>query len=538
VAELAVSRFGSAIRPEVAEGWTLARLTPPSALYGANGIRAGRDGRIYIAQATGSQISAIDIDTLSIEAISPMGGAIVGPDDLAFGPNDEIFVTELMEARVSVLERGGRSHTLRGDLPAANGITFHQGRLFVDESRHHGRMIEISLDGGEPGILVENIPMANACEVGPDGLLYFPVMGANEIWRVDPNGGPPERVVGRLGTPDSVKFDSRGYIVSTQLDSGEVLRIDPRDGNRTVLASLDPGLDNVTFIGERTFVSHIRGELYEILVDGHVRPILKGGMVGPLGLTVAEDGAVYVADGLQLFALHPGSGEKIVARLNESGWPGSLRGIAAEGGGSFAVTTSSGAAARYRPFEQESVLLADGLDQPHGVAVAPGGTVLVAELGTGRVLSVDHAGVQELASGLDEPRDVAISPEGECYVSESGAGRIIKIVGGRVEVVVDGLREPQGLAWRDGKLYFIDVGAKSLIELSLESGEQRTLACGLPVGSPPGVTPKPLKGLPPLSGPIRPLAGVAVGRNGDIYISADGEGSVLALRPAKKIMKG
>ena len=26
-------------------------------------------------------------------------------------------------------------------------------------------------------------------EVGPDGLLYFPVMGANEIWRIDPDGG-------------------------------------------------------------------------------------------------------------------------------------------------------------------------------------------------------------------------------------------------------------------------------------------------------------------------------------------------------------
>ena len=39
--------------------------------------------------------------------------------------------------------------------------------------------------------------MANAMEVGPDGLLYFPVMGANEIWRIDPdsavsrNGSPP-----------------------------------------------------------------------------------------------------------------------------------------------------------------------------------------------------------------------------------------------------------------------------------------------------------------------------------------------------------
>ena len=36
--------------------------------------------------------------------------------------------------------------------------------------------------------------MLNAMEVGPDGLLYFPVMGTNEIWRIDPDGGEPQRV--------------------------------------------------------------------------------------------------------------------------------------------------------------------------------------------------------------------------------------------------------------------------------------------------------------------------------------------------------
>ncbi len=44
------------------------------------------------------------------------------------------------------------------------------------------------------GCSVENVPSPNAMEVGPDGLLYFPVMGANEIWRIDPDGGEPQRV--------------------------------------------------------------------------------------------------------------------------------------------------------------------------------------------------------------------------------------------------------------------------------------------------------------------------------------------------------
>jgi hypothetical protein len=44
-----------------AEGWRLERVTQPSRLFGANGMRTGPDGRIYVAQVSGSQISAIDV---------------------------------------------------------------------------------------------------------------------------------------------------------------------------------------------------------------------------------------------------------------------------------------------------------------------------------------------------------------------------------------------------------------------------------------------------------------------------------------------
>ena len=44
--------------PTAAEGWWIERVTTPSRLFGANGLRTGPDGRIYIAQVTGSQISA------------------------------------------------------------------------------------------------------------------------------------------------------------------------------------------------------------------------------------------------------------------------------------------------------------------------------------------------------------------------------------------------------------------------------------------------------------------------------------------------
>ena len=82
------------------------RLTPPSRLFGANGLRTGPDGRVYIAQVTGSQISALDVGSGRLEIVSAKGGDIVAPDDVAFGPTGDLYATEVMDGRVSV--RGER----------------------------------------------------------------------------------------------------------------------------------------------------------------------------------------------------------------------------------------------------------------------------------------------------------------------------------------------------------------------------------------------------------------------------------------------
>jgi glucose/arabinose dehydrogenase len=227
------------------------------------------------------------------------------------------------------------------------------------------------------------------------------------------------------------------------------------------------------------------------------------------------------------------------------GYPGSapIRGLASVGGGEFIVTTSNGQVARYSPARNESEMLADGLDQLYGVAVSSSGAVLVAELGAGRVLSVGSTAavvsgggsgrsgqVEVLASGLRNPLGVAIGTDGACFVSESGAGRVVKLSGSRAETVLDDLHEPHGILVRDGLLYVVDAGAKTLIAFDLKSKNRRVIVSDLPVGSPPGVIPKPLHGLPPFSGPQGPFAGIAAGPDGTLYISADAEGSVLALR--------
>ncbi len=109
---------------------------------------------------------------------------------------------------------------------------------------------------------------------------------------------------------------------------------------------------------------------------------------------------------------------------------------------------------------------------------------------------------------------------------------MVRLTGCRTETVVDGLQRPQGILVRDGQLYIVDAGAKAVIAFDLDSRTRHTIASGLPVGAPPGVDPKPLRGMPPFSGPQGPFAGIAAGPDGTLYVSADGDGSVLALRRA------
>jgi sugar lactone lactonase YvrE len=524
------SRYRAARGPAVAAGWSLERVTPPSRLFGANGLRTGTDGRIYVAQVSGSQISALDVASGRLETISARGGDIVAPDDLAFDTRGNLYATEVMNARVSVRDPRGRTRVLRDDLPSANGITVHQDRLFVNECRIGGRVLELDLDGGAPRVLCADVPMPNAMEVGPDGQLYFPVMGTNEIWRVPLRGGAPEKVADQLGVPDALKFDARGRIVSTQVASGQVLRIDPASGERSVLAQLEPGLDNLSFVGERLFVSSFTGQVSEVLDGGRTRALLPGGFNGPLDVAIGGDGRLYVADGAQLFARHADGSFKVVGMLFTPGYPGYTRGLAAAGDGSLLVATGGGAVARYRPERGESEVLAQGLDQLYGIAPAPGGAVIVAELGTGRVLSIRGGEVTPLASGLRDPVGVALTADGEVLVAEAAGGRVARLVGGRAETLLEGLGQPHGILVRGGVLYVVDVAAQALLAFDLEARTRQTIASGLPVGAPPGVVPKPLRGFPPFTGPMGPFAGITADADGTLYLSADAEGSVLALR--------
>ncbi len=513
--------------PQATSGWQVLRRLAPSGLYGANGMQFGPDGRLYVTQAFGSQLTALNIETGAPEVISPLGGAIVAPDDVAFDSHGTMYVTEVMSARVCRRTPAGEVSILADNLPAVNGITCHQDRLFVDEFRGHGRILELyPYDERPPRVIVDDQRGPNALSVGPDGKLYYPLVPLGEVWRVDIATGDTEKVADGLKGPPAVKFNHDGSLIVPQAGTGEIVRIDVQTGARTVIATVRPGIDNLAISPDnRLFVSHfVDGGVSEVATDGSnvERVLVPGGLVGPWGLACGENNTLYIADGLSLATLSADGEVGRLGGLLDNSFPGFVRGIAVAAPDELLLTTVTGDVVRYNPKALSFSYVIRKLDHAYGLACEANGSIVVAEAGSGSVLRIDANGQSSrVASGLSQPCGVVVAEDGSLVVSEVGNGRVSKIdAAGNTSLVVDGLQQPLAIAVRQGAVLILDHGTKTLESVDLRTRQRQTLATRLPVGNPAGLS----------RGPMEFGGSLAVDRAGTIYIPGDGEGSVLMLR--------
>ncbi|MFC7329106.1 hypothetical protein [Marinactinospora rubrisoli] len=532
------NRFDHTGRRQAARGAREARrLNPPNPLWGSNGVAFGPDGRLYVAQFLAGQISAVDPATGDVDVVVPLDGPVQAPDDLAFGPDGSMYITDLTPGRVWRRGPAGEFTLVSDRLVAPNGIACVGDRLFVNEMRMDGRLLELFPDGGDPVVLADDLAFGNAMQLGPDGHLYYPHMLSGQVWRTPPDGGAPELVAEDVHEPVAVRFDRGGVLhVLSRGAEGIVTRIDLHgSGSRTLVVSGIAGLDNAAFDGEnRMFVSSFAsGGVTEMHPDGRTREIVPQGFCGPYGVAIDGRGTVYAADHYRLAspappgpdAAGPQSRGVVTHELLHF-----VHGIAADGG-LLHLTSQSGDVRTHDPERRTTRVRATGLDRPLGIAVAPDGSLLVAETGAGRVVRIDDAdGVTVLADGLGHPVDVAVDADGRCYVSDDRCGAVLRIEDGPsapVTVVAEGLGAPQGLAVRGDELFTVDVAGRRLHAISLTTGERRVDAEDLAVGLPPGVSrSEPEPGPAPARAPRR-FAGLAVGPDGALLLSANGEGSVL-----------
>lgn len=495
-------------------------------------MRWGDDGRLYVAQAFGSQISSVDVEDGTASIVSAADGPIVAPDDLAFDSKGNLFVTEVMSARVSVRRPNGWVDVIASDVPVANGVTVHADRIFMSEFNPEGRILELFEDGSAPRQIASGLMMPNALSLGPDGMLYFPLVPLGEVWRVSLAGGAPECVVGGLDIPTAVKFDARGRLLVVESGTGAIMAIDSVRGTKSEVAHVAYGIDNFAFAPDgRMFVSHFTdGEIIEIALDGSQRIAVPGGMAGPFGIAAGADGNLLVADGMSLACIDGDGRMSRPAMLLQHGFPGYVRGVAAGRGAEFIVTNSAGQCARFTP-GREAEILVDGLDQAMAVVSAGTGDVVICEAGAGRVLAVDGDGrTRTLAAGFDRPMGIVEAPGGGFFVGDAGAGTVVHVKDGGKDIVMTGLVEPHGVSIWEGRAVVLDRGDGTL-HLANEAGQGgQIIARGLPCGTRDEMRPNILPGIKDLMpGPLLPLADLAAMPDGSIAVGGDSDGSILLI---------
>ncbi|SER51476.1 Sugar lactone lactonase YvrE [Streptomyces sp. yr375] len=525
------SRFdATGLRRPTSERFDVRRLNPPNRLWGANGVAFGPDGRLYVAQFLAGQISAVDPASGDVEVVVPLDSPVQAPDDLAFGADGSMYITDLTPGRVWRRGPDGDYGLVRDALRAPNGIACVGDRLFVNEMTVNGRLLELFPGGGDPVVLTDGLALGNAMQLGPDGHLYYPHMMDNQVWRIPPDGGAPELFARDVHDPVAVRFDRGGtLVVLSRGIAGLVTRIDLATGARSVVASGVAGLDNAAFDAEnRMFVSSFAsGGVTEMHSDGRIREIVPRGLDGPYGISVDLGGTVHAADHYRLARL-TGSATDEPGGATHRLMP-FVHGVTADAG-LLHVTSQLGEVRTEDPTRDTNRLRATGLSEPGGVAVAPDGSLVVAESGAGRVVRIDEAdALTVLAEGLAHPVDVAFDERAACYVSDDLLGAVLRIEDGAAVTVADGLGAPQGLAVRGDELFTVEVAHRRLRAISLTTGESRIEAEDLAVGLPPGTARADPAPVAAPAGPPRQFAGLAVGADNSLLVSANGEGSVLRL---------
>jgi sugar lactone lactonase YvrE len=278
-------------RADALPQWQVIGRAPARAIGGANGLRLGPDGALYNASAFGNQVSRIDPDSGEVTIVSPRGGAIVSPDDLAFDSDGVLYVAECMDARVTAL-RDGVATVVADDVLGANGITVFEDRIFVGQFIPGGSVREVYRDDRPARVLAEGIDGPNGLTVGPDRLLYTALPFAGQVARVSIDGGEVETVLDGLAAPCSCRTGADGRIYIGLGGTGEVLAFDPATSATETVAHGRPGMDNLDVTADgRIFVSYyIDGAVDELLPDGGSREIVAPGLMAPYGLAATSAG--------------------------------------------------------------------------------------------------------------------------------------------------------------------------------------------------------------------------------------------------------
>lgn len=537
--------------------YTVSEIGTGAALNGANGLDIGPDGNLYVGSVIGLNITVMDPENGAISQRLEQDMQVKGPDDVVFGPDGSLYWTDILVGEVGRMTPDG-TITKQFVAPGVNPIAFSDdGRLFVALCFLGDGLYELDPDLIEPprpiitSTEANPFPLGflNAFDFGPDGRIYGPLFAAGLVISVDVDrdgdpasdpfaDGSVQVISGGYTNPASAKFDADGMLTVVD-QTGEVFKIDIETGAATVFATLDTGLDNMTFDedGRLFMTNNDQGWVGELLPTGELRIISQGGMIGPQGLGFLEgignEDKLFVADQYEIRQLDRNSGEEensyrasILPGVPEVGVASlnTAMSLTSDGDNLIIASWFSSTVQVWNPQEGVTESYDMSTEAALGApidAVRLNDEIMVSDVGIGGVV---RASDKSMILPIDNATVFApsgLATDGQTlWVADWGTGIVWQIdFDGDTPTtpmpIAQGLLFPEGLAFdNDGGLLVVETGAGRLSRIELATGEVTEIAGGLEFFGKPGI-----EGAPPTWG----FEGVTVAPSGDIYVSGQGK---------------
>ncbi|NUS56028.1 MAG: hypothetical protein HOV66_14405 [Streptomycetaceae bacterium] len=543
-------------------------LVQPNPLPSVNGMALDGQGHLYVAQALVNRITRIDLATGAAVRIAddtdPVGESLQSPDDVAVGPDGNLYITNaLKKSVVRMAPDGSQRTTVAADvtdgITGPNGIAFGpDGRLFVSDlafdPAHPGGLWQVDPQGtAAPVRITDRLQVPEGFGMASDGLAYVPEYYAGRIAVVDP--GDPASVT-RLpavfsGMVSAVKVTPKGLdpaeplvVVENLPGRGNVWRVDRTSGAKTLLATGSGAAFDNLVIDPRDgaiYVSNfVQGGVQRVnpRTCGLTQVFPAGPLATPTSLSLNADGSLLVAGATSLASVNSRGQVTTLSQFlvdgNQGVTPGAVR-----IGNTVYYTDWLDSSRPGRLMKRDldtgaQSVVASGFAIPWHVRQGPAGTLLLADEVLGTVYRIDPAtGTQVvIATGLASPAGLAYDPgTQQVYIAEAGAGRVLAVPaqGGLLRTVADGLAKPEGVTLdNQGRLLVVDAAGAaqqnaalpgSLVRIVPGTTSRTTLATGLPTK---------LTGITLIPG-FTYTSDVAVRPDGSIVVSGAADGSLIQL---------
>jgi sugar lactone lactonase YvrE len=499
----------------------LQTVVPGSSFKGVHGLAFDAKDQLYAGSVVGQALYAVDRNNGKVTTVvgPPLGMA----DDIAFAPDGTMAWTGYLLGEVYAW-RGGKVVTLAKGLPGINSLAFRpDGRLYATQVFLGDALYEIDTAGIKPARkIMEGMGGLNGFQFTPQGQLIGPLWFKGQIVRVDVDRARLEVIADGFKIPAAANVDSKGLIWVVDTALGQLISVDARSGAKKVVAQLATALDNLAIDSkDRIFVSNMADNGIQEVdpVSGRARQVVRGALASPCGLALAtgsQGEELHVAD---IFAYR-----KVDLRTGSVSDIARMHGDALEYPFSCSVSArrvmlSSWFTGTVQVFSRSTgrpEWIAHGLAAPYDALELGDGSIVVAELGSGKLLRLSGLEGKTRATitdGLAGPVGLSFDGIG-LYVTESLAGRVTRVdlATGVKRVIASGLRLPEGVCRASDRLLMVaEVGAKRVVSVDTSTGFVTPILDNLPIGLPAAA------GMPPSYMPT----GIAIGGDASIYFSSD-----------------